>query len=630
MTTAQKTYSMRKSQHILKDAIKRYRKLSKRLSHDLAAQMEEKIEMLHLAIHEGNVTQASTTAHALETFLKSFGKKTLLDHTFEMILALIVAITIAACVRQMWFELYEIPTGSMRPTFREQDRVLVVKNTFGINTPFQTSHLLFDPERVERGQIIVFSGDNLDMPDVDMLYFGFFPGKKRYVKRCMGKPGDTLYFYGGKIYGIDRNGNAISEFQSGELASLEHIPFVSFDGKTSNGQNKTIGVRKTFIRYMNIPVAEVIQTERSPFSKMLYTAPNGSKPSHFSDLFGVGNFAQARLLYPQELPEEAVRLGYTNGYAQLYLELKHHPSLLTRDTTNMKNPREAALLPAFYTWIPLNPAEIQSLGAALTTSRFVVKNSIAYRYSQDMTSQQRKGVFLNKIIPDGTYEFFSGTAHEIGFGGLSHTLAHDHPIYPNSIEDVKILFNTGIELTDLTNPTTSKGFFIFPSRYAYFRDGDLYLMNHRLLEKDSETLKLFFDHEQTRKQTTTEYTPFIDAGAPIKNGKIDIDTIMRYGVTIPEGHYFALGDNHPMSLDSRFFGFVPEDNLQGTPFALFWPVGARAGILPQPQVSFFRIENLYVWTAALLGIITTYVYFYRSTSRKKYLTMKQKRETKQQ
>ncbi len=42
--------------------------------------------------------------------------------------------------------------------------------------------------------------------------------------------------------------------------------------------------------------------------------------------------------------------------------------------------------------------------------------------------------------------------------------------------------------------------------------------------------------------------------------------------TVPEGHVFAMGDNRANSRDSRFFGPVPYENIQGEAFLLFWPL----------------------------------------------------------
>jgi signal peptidase I len=55
-------------------------------------------------------------------------------------------------------------------------------------------------------------------------------------------------------------------------------------------------------------------------------------------------------------------------------------------------------------------------------------------------------------------------------------------------------------------------------------------------------------------------------------------------VVVPPDCYFAMGDNRDVSLDSRYWGFVPRENIVGKPWLIFWSYDAPGEALSDGNI----------------------------------------------
>ncbi len=68
--------------------------------------------------------------------------------------------------------------------------------------------------------------------------------------------------------------------------------------------------------------------------------------------------------------------------------------------------------------------------------------------------------------------------------------------------------------------------------------------------------------------------------------------VERGEVVVPPGTIFAMGDNRDSSLDSRYWGFVPRDNIMGKPLIIYWSYDAPTEALADTSVNVGHIVDL--------------------------------------
>ena len=118
-------------------------------------------------------------------------KKNIKNVVIDNIKTLIYALIIAVLLRSLLYQPFYIPSSSMEPTLLVGDRLFVSKFAYGyskhsfpFSPPLYKKRIFF--KEPQRGDLVVFKTPSDNRTD--------------YIKRLIGKPGDTIQFINGDIY----------------------------------------------------------------------------------------------------------------------------------------------------------------------------------------------------------------------------------------------------------------------------------------------------------------------------------------------------------------------------------------------------------------------------------------------
>ena len=152
----------------------------------------------------------------------------MLSKILDNLKTLLIALIIAILIRSLFFQPFYIPSSSMEPTLLVGDRLFVTKYSYGYSRhSFPFSPPLFSGRLIykepARGDVVVFKTPSDNRTD--------------YIKRLIGKPGDTIQFIGGNLYlnGIEIVKTAINKNDT-IYCGNNKVNTITFEEKLPSGK----------------------------------------------------------------------------------------------------------------------------------------------------------------------------------------------------------------------------------------------------------------------------------------------------------------------------------------------------------------------------------------------------------
>ena len=166
------------------------------------------------------------------------------------------------------------------------------------------------------------------------------------------------------------------------------------------------------------------------------------------------------------------------------------------------------------------------------------------------TTQVRQSSMMDTLI-EGQHLFVEKVTYDFGNpsrGDIIVFIENKHP--GNYLDEVKIFLTDVSEvfkpIEEKTNTRLVKRVIGLPGDEVDIRDGSVYVNGARLDE------------------------PYVKGTTYARE--------ISFPVTVPEGKYIVFGDNREVSKDSRSFGFIDRDQIEGKALFRFWPFDKFGGL----------------------------------------------------
>ena len=181
---------------------------------------------------------------------------------------------------------YSVPTGSMKPTIQEGDRIIVNKIAYDVRLPF-TDVSLLSISTPKRGEIIVFESEAADL---------------RLIKRVIGLPGDV----------VEMNNELIKI--NGQRLSYKDSQTYSHQ---NNSEKMTTSTEKTGSIHHSINIDNSASNRLSNFAPVTVPAGHylvlGDNRRHSADSRVYG------FIPHQELRGKATAIAFSVDYTNYYI-----------------------------------------------------------------------------------------------------------------------------------------------------------------------------------------------------------------------------------------------------------------------------------------------------------------------